>query len=180
MLRISHTQCTKSAPFIRPPSFLLSTELSDLFQCIYVHTCVLSLTLCIFLRKYALTILIVLHLAFFYFAVFSCKPESFPIPSSNCRFSRPSGPASPARLAPPPVVPARPDSRPTSRASQTTLAPAYRTKGTVAVRSNRPWGTSPPGAGRGWGVGGKCLPFRIHSAPLQVGWESLDAGECLG
>ena len=170
---------------LHPPSQLspFPRALSDLFQCIYIHTCVLSLTLCIFLRKYDLTILIVLHLAFstslYSVANRRASPAPAPTAGSHAPLARRRLPlglrphlwCQPAPTRAPPPAPARPLWRPpTGQKGPLECAPTVPGARPRQVRVG----------GGGGGVGGRCLPFRIHSAPVQVGWESLDAGESLG
>ena len=129
----------------------------------------ISWALWILLRKWDLTVLIVLQLAFSTspYSVANRRASPSPTPTVACHKARTA--ASPAGLAPPPGAhqPA-PGSRPTSRASRPAPAPAYWTKGTVALRGNRPWGTCLPG--RSWGK----APLQAGSIQLQPTWEGED------
>lgn len=146
-------QPSQLTPFPRAPS--------DLFQCIYIHKCVLLVWRCV--SSYVNTMLLylsVLHLAFStsVYSIASRRASPSPAPTASSHTPRPGPAVSPARLAP--HLPRQPDRSGARLPDQRDRCCALqRSLGHVSAR---------------WGWGRSATPGGIRSAPAHVGWSSQE------
>lgn len=114
---------------------------------------------------------------FFYFTVFSCKPESFPIPNSNCRLSHDSDRSvSHWACAPTWRAPARPRLAPHLPRQPTRSGARLLDKRDRCCALQQPLGHVPARQE----LGQSATPGGIYTAPAHVGRGRLGAGESSG